>query len=163
MNEDNDHSKVIELSHEYHHSHHDYEKHHGGSPMVLSATLHCLTGCAIGEISGMIIGLSLGLNNIKTVLISIILAFIFGYSLSMIPLLKNGINLKKALSLVIVADSLSILSMEIAENIIMMIIPGAMSMGIGEPLFWITMFVSFIVGFSVAYPVNACLLKRGAG
>lgn len=148
------------------HTHHEngQEEHkHNHSGMALSATLHCLTGCAIGEMSGMIIGVSLGLNSWTTVALSITLAFIFGYALSMLPLLKNGISLGKALKLVLIADTLSILSMEIAENAIMLVIPGAMDSGLSNPVFWLSMSFAFLVGFAVAYPVNKALLNRGKG
>lgn len=154
-----------------HHEHHDQSHHaghesghahHGHGSMAFSATIHCLTGCAIGEILGMVIGISLGLTPLVTVALSISLAFLFGYALSMLPLLQNGIKFGRALKVVLVADTLSILSMELAENGIMLVIPGAMS-GLGNPLFWIAMTIAFIVGFLVAYPVNKSLLKRGKG
>jgi len=147
-----------------HINHEDHSHHSGGHEgMALSATLHCLTGCAIGEILGMIIGTSLGLHNLSTVIISIGLAFVFGYALSMKPLLINGIKLNQALKLVLVADTLSILSMEIAENLIMLVIPGAMSAGVSNPMFWVSMSIAFLVGFAVAYPVNKVLLKKNKG
>lgn len=150
------------------HSHHaDHSSHHEShanhNSMALSATLHCLTGCAIGELMGMVIGVSLGLSALTTVGLSIGLAFIFGYILSMVPLVKNGINWGRALKLVLIADTLSIVSMEIAENFIMLIIPGAMNAGLTNPLFWVSMTAAFLVGFSVAYPVNKLLLNRGKG
>lgn len=155
----NEHEKHSEIEHE----HHDHSQHgnHGG--MALSATLHCLTGCAIGEISGMLIGVGLGLSNIATVVLSIFLAFVFGYALSMMPLVKNKISLWNAFKLVIIADTLSILSMEIAENLIMLVIPNAMSAGLANPIFWISMSIAFLVGFAVAYPVNKVLLNKGKG
>ena len=131
--------------------------------MALSATLHCLTGCAIGEMSGMIIGLSIGLGMWTTVTLSISLAFLFGYLLSILPLIKHGIPFKRALKLVLLADTLSILSMEVAENLIMVLTPGAMDSGLSNPIFWLSMSLAFLVGFAVAYPVNTALLKRGKG
>jgi len=168
MNNTMEHHAVNNSSEQHHHNHSDHISEHGEhkhkhSGMALSATLHCLTGCAIGEMSGMIVGVSLGLNPWTTVALSITLAFIFGYALSMLPLLKNGISLGKALKLVLIADTLSILSMEIAENLIMIITPGAMHSGISNPIFWITMSFAFLVGFAVAYPVNKILLQRGKG
>lgn len=152
-------------SHNHHetHNHHVHSNHAGHGNMALSATLHCLTGCAIGEMLGMIIGMSLGFSTGTTIALSITLAFVFGYALSMKPLLQNGIALKRALKLVLIADTLSIASMEAAENIIMLVIPGAMDSGIANPVFWISMVVAFLVGFAVAYPVNKALLNKGKG
>lgn len=155
----NEHEKHSEIEHE----HHDHSQHDNHEGMALSATLHCLTGCAIGEISGMLIGVGLGLSNIATVVLSIFLAFVFGYALSMMPLVKNKISLWNAFKLVIIADTLSILSMEIAENLIMLVIPNAMSAGLANPIFWISMSIAFLVGFAVAYPVNKVLLNKGKG
>lgn len=132
-------------------------------PMARSATLHCLTGCAIGELTGMVIGLSIGLAMWPTLGLSIGLAFLFGYILSMVPLLRGGIPLKRALGIVLLADTLSILAMELAENGFMAIVPGAMEAGLGSPLFWATMAGALLIGFAVAYPVNLALLKRGKG
>ncbi len=166
MSHDN-HITHVENQHMHHgnpdHSKHQTSGHNHHQGMALSATLHCLTGCAIGELLGMIIGVSLGLTALTTITLSISLAFVFGYLLSMIPLLKNGIALKRALKLVLIADTLSIASMEIAENLIMLVIPGAMDSGLANPLFWASMTVAFLVGFAVAYPVNKMLLNRGKG
>lgn len=148
------------MDHSQHDHHSNYHNHKG---MALSATLHCLTGCAIGEMLGMIIGVSLGLDMWTTVALSITLAFVFGYALSAMPLLKAGISLAKALKLVLLADTLSILSMEIAENLIMVLIPGAMDSGLSDPVFWLSMALAFLVGGFVAYPVNKALLNRGKG
>lgn len=145
------------------HAHHNHTSHAGHGNMALSATLHCLTGCAIGEMMGMVIGVSMGLDMWTTILLSITLAFVFGYALSMIPLLKSGIQLTQALKLVLIADTLSIVSMEIAENAIMLIIPGAMDSGLINPMFWVSMTIAFLVGFAVAYPVNKHLLNKGKG
>ena len=97
--------------------------------MAVSATLHCLTGCAIGEILGLIIGTALGLSNVVTIALSIALAFVFGYTLSTLPLLKAGLALGTALSVVLAADTLSIATMEIVDNAVMAVLPGAMNAG----------------------------------
>jgi hypothetical protein len=131
--------------------------------MAASATLHCLTGCAIGEIAGMIIGAELGLGTGATILLATILAFISGYSLSTLPLVRQGLGFISALSLVFAADTLSILAMEITDNAVMAVIPGAMDAGMLEPLFWGSMVLSLGAAFIVAYPVNRYLLKRGKG
>lgn len=131
--------------------------------MALSATLHCLTGCAIGEIVGLIIGTALGLGNLSTVGIAIALAFLFGYSLSTLPLLKSGLALGAALRIVLAADTLSILTMEVVDNIVMAVIPGAMNAGLVNVVFWVGMAISLTAAFFAAYPVNRHLLRRGRG
>lgn len=131
--------------------------------VAIGATLHCLTGCAIGEILGLIIGTALGLTNLTTIIISIALAFVFGYSLSVLPLLKVGLGLTAALSVVAISDTLSIFTMEVADNSVMAIVPGAMNAGLVNPLFWATMPLSLLIAFIVAVPVNEYLLKKGRG
>lgn len=131
--------------------------------MAVSATLHCLTGCAIGEIVGLIIGTALGLTNLATIGVAIGLAFFFGYSLSTLPLLKAGVAVGTALSVVLAADTLSILTMEVVDNLVMAVIPGAMNAGLVNSIFWIGMAISLIAAFFAAYPVNRFLLRRGKG
>lgn len=139
--------------------------HDMGSPtsMAISATLHCLTGCAIGEIAGLIIGTAAGIGNAATIAISIVLAFLFGYSLSTLPLLKSGLALRPALKVVLAADTLSILTMEAVDNAVVAVIPGAMNAGLVNVLFWVSMMLSLAVAFVVAVPVNWYLLQRGKG
>lgn len=131
--------------------------------MAVSATLHCLTGCAIGEIVGLIIGTALGLSNLATIALAVALAFAFGYSLSTLPLLKAGLALGAALSVVLAADTLSILTMEVVDNLVMAIIPGAMNAGLVNPIFWVGMMIALTTAFFAAYPVNRVLLQRGKG
>lgn len=131
--------------------------------MAASATLHCLTGCAIGEILGLIIGTGLGLTNLVTIVVSIALAFVFGYTLSTLPLLKAGLALGTALSVVLAADTLSIATMEIVDNLVVAVIPGAMNAGLANPVFWLSMMLSLVAAFCAAYPVNRALLARGKG
>jgi len=131
--------------------------------MAISATLHCLTGCAIGEILGLIIGTALGLDMHITLLLAIGLAFLFGYTLSTLPLLKSGMTLKAALSVVLAADTLSIAVMELTDNAVMAIIPGAMTASLANPVFWIAMPIALTVAFFAALPVNKYLLKRNKG
>lgn len=130
---------------------------------ALAATLHCLTGCAIGEVLGLIIGAAAGLGNIETILLSIVLAFLFGYSLSTLPILRMGVPLAGALTLVLAADTLSITTMEIVDNTVMVTIPGAMNAGLDNPLFWLSMAISLVAAFLAAFPVNRYLLTRGKG
>lgn len=131
--------------------------------MAINATLHCLTGCAIGEITGLIIGTVFGLSNLLTIVLSIGLAFLFGYTLSTLPLLKAGLAVGTAFTVVLAADTLSILIMEIVDNSIMAAIPGAMNAGLVNPVFWLTMPLSLFIAFLAAVPVNKYLLERGKG
>ena len=150
------------LNHDVHHDHHDHDM---GSvnTMAVSATLHCLTGCAIGEIAGLMIGTAAGLSNAATIPLSIALAFFFGYTLSSLPLLRAGLGVGAALSVVLAADTVSILSMEVVDNLVMAVIPGAMNAGLVNVVFWISMAVSLAAAFVAAYPVNRWLLQRGKG
>ncbi|WP_258234141.1 DUF4396 domain-containing protein [Brevibacterium oceani] len=136
---------------------------HDMSGMAVGATLHCLTGCAIGEIIGLLVGTAAGWSNLPTTILSIGLAFVFGYSLSALPLVRGGIALSAALSLVLVADTLSIATMEIVDNLVMLVIPGAMNAGLLNPIFWVSMAISLTVAFFAAWPVNRALLRRGKG
>ncbi|CAN5395995.1 DUF4396 domain-containing protein [soil metagenome] len=131
--------------------------------MAVSATLHCLTGCAIGEVLGLIIGTALGLSNLVTIILAITLAFIFGFGLSTLPLLKAGIGFTAALSVVVAADTLSITTMEIVDNLVMIAIPGAIHATLIDPLFWISMAIALTAAFFAALPVNKYLLKRNKG
>lgn len=130
---------------------------------ALNATLHCLTGCAIGEIAGLTLGLYFGWPNLTTIAVSIGLAFLFGYTLSILPLLKAGLGLGAAMSLVLAADTLSILTMEIVDNAVVVVVPGAMNMGLVNPVFWLTLALALFVAFWAAFPVNRYLLARGKG
>ena len=140
-------------------------EHHGSglNAMAASATLHCLTGCAIGEILGLIIGTALGLSTIATIALAVSLAFLFGYALSTLPLVRAGLGFFGALSIVLVADTLSIATMEVVDNAVMAAIPGAMESGLVNPVFWIGMMIALTAAFIAAYPVNRYLLQRGKG
>lgn len=131
--------------------------------MAVSATLHCLTGCAIGEIAGLMIGTAIGLSNGWTIVIAVALAFLFGYALSTLPLLKAGLAVGAALTVVLAADTLSIATMELVDNAVMALIPGAMDAGLVNPIFWIGMMIALTVAFFAAWPVNRYLLQRGKG
>jgi hypothetical protein len=131
--------------------------------MAVSATLHCLLGCSIGEIAGMMLGSAFSWHNGLTVAVSIILAFVSGYALSAWSLLKHGQGLRQALTLVLAADTLSILTMEIVDNLVIVAVPGAMDAGLLSLLFWSSLALSLAVAFCVALPVNLYLLKRGKG
>ena len=137
----------------------------GGSlrRLELSATVHCLTGCAIGEVLGMVIGTALGWGDLATIVLAVVLAFVFGYSLTLRPLLGAGMAITQALGLALAADTLSITVMEIVDNAIMLLIPGAMDAGLDAPLFWGSLIVALAVAFAAALPVNYWLIRRGRG
>jgi hypothetical protein len=128
-----------------------------------SATLHCLTGCAIGEVLGMVIGTALGWSNLPTVVLSIVLAFFFGYGLTLRPLLIAGMAFGSAMRLALAADTASITVMEIVDNLIIVFIPGAMNAGLGSILFWVSLATSLAVAALAAFPLNRWLIARGKG
>lgn len=127
------------------------------------ATLHCLSGCAVGEVLGMVIGTALGLSNGATIALAVALAFAFGYAFTMFPLLRSGMTLRAAAGLALGADTISIAIMEVVDNGIMLAWPGAMDAGLASPLFWIALSVSLLIAGAVAYPANRWLISRGRG
>ena len=131
--------------------------------LAFSATAHCLTGCAIGEVLGMVIGTALGWSDVATIALAVVLAFFFGYSLTMVPLLRSGLALAAVLPVAFAADTLSITIMEIVDNLIMLVIPGAMDAGLTSPLFWGSLAFALAVAFVAAFPVNRWLIARGKG
>jgi hypothetical protein len=139
---------------------------HGGQSLnriAFSATVHCLTGCAIGEVLGMIIGTALGWNDFQTIALAVALAFFFGYSFTLVPLLRGGLALGAALPVALAADTISITIMEIVDNAIMLLIPGAMEAGLTNLLFWGSLAFALLVAGVVAYPANRWLISRGRG
>ncbi len=131
--------------------------------VAFSATLHCLTGCAIGEVTGMIIGTALGFSNLGTIVLAVALAFLFGYSLTSLPLLRAGFALAAVIPIALATDTFSIAVMEIVDNAIMLGVPGAMEAGAGDILFWGALSVALVVAGVVAFPVNRWLITRGKG
>ena len=131
--------------------------------LAVAATLHCLTGCAIGEVLGMVIGTALGLHNLQTVLLAVVLAFFFGYGLTMRPILRSGLSLRAAVPVALAADTLSILTMEVVDNAVVLAVPGAMDAGLASGLFWGTLAASLAIAFVVTVPVNRWLIARGRG
>ena len=131
--------------------------------VAFSATLHCLTGCAIGEIAGMIIGTAFGLSNLGTVVLSIVLAFVFGYGLTSLPLLRSGMSVRQVAPLAFASDTASITTMEIVDNLFILLVPGAIAAGLDDPLFWWSLIVSLLIAGVVAFPVNRWLIARGKG
>jgi len=131
--------------------------------VAISATLHCLTGCAIGEIAGMAIGTALGFSDLGTIALAVALAFLFGYTLTSIPLLRAGLALSAVVPIAFAADTISIAIMEVVDNAIMLVIPGAMEAGLGDVLFWGALSFALAIAGAVALPVNRWLIARGKG
>jgi uncharacterized protein DUF4396 len=134
-----------------------------GWKMAASATLHCLTGCAIGEVLGMVIGTAFGWSDAATVVLAVALAFVFGYALTMRGLLTAGVGVRRALRVALAADTVSITVMEIVDNVVMIGVPGALAAGLGDGLFWGALAFSLAVAFVVTVPVNRWLIARGSG
>jgi hypothetical protein len=130
---------------------------------AVSATLHCLTGCAIGEILGLVLATWWGLSNAPSIALAVVLAFLFGYSLTIAPVLRSGLPLKAAIAVALAADTVSILTMEIMDNAVVLAVPGAMDAGLGDLLFWGSLALSLAVAFVVTVPVNRALIARGKG
>lgn len=166
--------------HEHHehgqheHGHHQHEQHghhehghHSASgatwSMAMQATLHCLTGCAIGEVLGMVIGTALGWGNLPTTLLAILLAFFFGYSLTLRGVLRAGVGFRAAFRVALAADTLSIAVMELIDNGVILVWPSARDAMLGDALFWISLAVSFVIAFAVTTPVNKWMIGRGKG
>jgi putative Ca2+/H+ antiporter (TMEM165/GDT1 family) len=131
--------------------------------VALSATLHCLTGCAIGEVAGMVIGSALGFSNLGTVVLAVALAFFFGYGLTSLPLLRAGMGVGAVIPIALASDTLSIATMEIVDNAIILAVPGAMEAGLDSPLFWGSLAFALAVAGAIAFPVNRWLIARGRG
>jgi hypothetical protein len=151
---------------------HEHHRLHGGDTqgegraltrLAVSATLHCLTGCAIGEVLGMVIGTALGWSDGATIVLAVVLAFFFGYSLTIAPVLRSGLPLRAALGVAFAADTLSIAVMEIVDNAVMLLVPGAMEAGLTSFLFWGSLAFALLVAFVVTVPVNRWLIARGKG
>ncbi|MDF5754651.1 DUF4396 domain-containing protein [Spongiactinospora sp. TRM90649] len=131
--------------------------------MAASATLHCLTGCAIGEVLGMVIGTALGWHNAPTIVLAVVLAFFFGYLMTIVGLRRAGVDLRRAVKLAFAADTVSIIVMEIVDNGVMLLVPGAMDAGLTTGLFWGALAFALLVAFVVTTPVNKWIIGRGKG
>ena len=156
------------------HGHHEHQTGHTRQPghgehgaatwrMAASATLHCLTGCAIGEVLGMVIGTALGWNTLGTVVLAIALAFFFGYALTMRGVLRAGVDFRQAAKVALAADTVSIAVMELVDNLVMVGVPGAMDAGLANWVFWAALAFSLGVAFVVTWPVNRWMIGRGLG
>jgi hypothetical protein len=131
--------------------------------LAWSATIHCLTGCGIGEVLGLVIATQLGWHDLPSILLAVVLAFAFGYSLTLRPLLASGVAFASAARLALAADTVSIAVMEIVDNAIVLVIPGAMAAGVIDSLFWGSLALSLLVAAIVVFPVNRWLILRGQG
>lgn len=135
----------------------------GSWSQAARATLHCLVGCAIGEVLGLVIGTALGFSTGATIALAVALAFLFGYALTITPILRAGLALKAALAVTLAADTISITVMEVVDNAVMLVVPGAMDAGLGSPVFWGALAFALAVAFVVTVPVNRWLIARGRG
>ncbi|MET9060477.1 DUF4396 domain-containing protein [Streptomyces antibioticus] len=163
------------MQHETHEAHaheqhgHEHPGHgHGAAPdgswaTAVRATLHCLTGCAIGEVLGMVVGTALGWGNTATLVLAIVLAFFFGYALTLRGVLKAGVGLRAAVRVALAADTLSIAVMELVDNGVIVLWPGAMDAGLGDALFWGALAIALAVAFVLTTPVNKWMIGRGRG
>jgi hypothetical protein len=153
----------MDAAHADHHAHAMPTEGSALTVLALSATLHCLTGCALGEIAGLAIGTALGLSNLATIVLAVILAFLFGYSLTSLPLLRAGLALSVVVPIAFASDTLSIAVMELVDNAIVLVVPGAMEAGLDSRLFWGSLAFALVVAGAFALPVNRWLLARGKG
>lgn len=136
---------------------------HSLNRMALSATLHCLTGCAIGEVLGVVLGTAWGWGDMSTIALAVALAFLFGYSFTLVPLLRHGLSFRRAAGVALAADTASIAVMEIVDNAVLLLIPGAMDAGLSDPFFWGSLALALFVAFWAAFPLNRYLIARGKG
>lgn len=149
-----------------HHPDHGHELPTEGAALTavaVSATMHCLTGCAIGEVAGVAIGTALGFSNLATIALAVALAFLFGYGLTSLPLLRAGLALGAVIPIALAADTLSIATMEVVDNLIILVVPGAMESGLGSLLFWGSLSFALAVAAVITVPVNRYLIARGRG
>ena len=149
------------------HTGHEHTAHRPDGPaltrLAVSATLHCLTGCAIGEVLGLVLATWWGWADAPSIALAVALAFVFGYALTIAPVLRSGLPLRRALAVAFAADTVSILTMEVVDNAIMLAVPGAMAAGLLDPLFWGALAVALAIAFAVTVPVNRALIARGKG
>jgi Domain of unknown function (DUF4396) len=155
----------MEPSHD--HSHRDEPSDGRSTPSLtesaVRATVHCLTGCATGEILGMIVATALGLGNAQSIAISIVLAFAFGYGLTLRPVRRAGVPFRRALGLAFASDTVSITTMELVDNAFILAVPGALAAGLTDGLFWWSLLLSLVIAFVLTVPVNRVLITRGRG
>jgi hypothetical protein len=141
--------------------------HRGTGPslnrLAFSATVHCLTGCAIGEVLGMVLATWWGWGDVASIALAVVLAFFFGYGLTSLPLLRSGMTVRQVAPLALASDTASITTMEIVDNLFVALVPGALAAGLGDGLFWWSLAVGLLIAGAIAYPVNRWLIARGKG
>lgn len=145
------------------HYNHESLKEQSLNSVALIATVHCLSGCAIGEVAGIVIGTALGWNNVETIALAIVLAFLSGYLLTMLPILRSGYGFEAAARIALASDTASITIMEIIDNLMMLMIPGAMNAPLDSLLFWSSLAIALVIAGAAAFPVNRWLIARGRG
>jgi hypothetical protein len=131
--------------------------------LAASATNHCLTGCLIGEVTGMMIATALGWGDVASIALAVALAFLFGYSLTSLPLLRAGLAFTAIVPIALAADTVSIAIMELIDNLAMVLVPGALEAGLGDARFWLPLLGGFVVAWPFAFAVNRALIGRGKG
>jgi hypothetical protein len=146
----------------------EHAHHHGHEPVSLNrsavqATVHCLTGCAIGEVLGMVIATALGWGDVASIALAVALAFCFGYALTIRPVLRAGVGFRRAARIAFASDTVSIATMELVDNLFLLLVPGALAAGLGDALFWWSLGISLAVAFVLTVPVNRWLIARGRG
>ena len=144
--------------------------HHGGAAtgatlnrLAASATNHCLTGCVIGEVVGMVVATALGWGDVATIALAVALAFLFGYALTSLPLFRAGLSLAAILPIALAADTISIAIMELIDNGFILLVPGAMEAGLGDLRFWLPLLGGFVIAWPFAFAVNKAMIRRGKG
>jgi Domain of unknown function (DUF4396) len=145
---------------------HTHAGHHAGpslNRLAFSATVHCLTGCAIGEVLGMVLATWWGWGDVSSIALAVALAFFFGYGLTSLPLLRSGMTLRQVAPLAFASDTASIATMEIIDNLFILIVPGAIAAGLGSSLFWWSLALGLLIAGAIAYPLNRWLIARGKG
>ncbi len=146
-------------------AHHDHRAHKLRSlnALAVSATNHCLTGCVIGEVAGMAIGTAFGWGNLATIAIAVGLAYVFGFALTSLPLFRAGLTFAAIVPIALAADTVSITIMEIVDNGFVLLVPGAMEAGLGDPLLWAAIAGGFVVAYPFAFAANRYMIARGKG
>src|SRR5690348_9590476 len=151
--------------HDHVHHPHGHERREPPSltSSAIQATLHCLTGCAVGEVLGMVLATAFGFGNAASIALSVVLAFFFGYALTIRPVLQAGLGVRRAAGVALASDTVSITTMEIIDNAFILIVPGAMAAGLADGLFWWSLALSLVIAFVLTVPVNRWLIARGRG
>lgn len=149
---------------EHRHQHQHAPAHPGSlTRSAVQATLHCLTGCAIGEVLGMVLAAALGWGNATSIAVSVALAFLFGYALTIGPVLRAGVDFRRTVGVALASDTVSITTMEVVDNAFILVVPGAIAAGLADGLFWWSLAVSLAIAFVLTVPVNRWLIARGRG